>query len=123
MDQSLKLLKSPNDTFSQDESNEYKEGSTKYNAPADESHELKQSTSNFPSTMESAATEPFKYQHSNAGSRSSRRSERRRLENRAKLLEQESRMAIEKKERELNLKRKQQQMEKKALQAETEFAS
>ena len=73
--------------------------------------------------MESAATEPFMYQHSNAGSRFSRLSERRRLENRAKLLEQESGMAIEKKERELNLKSKQQQMEIEALQAQTELAN
>ena len=38
--QSLKLLKSLNDTFSRDESTKYEEGSTKYNAPADVSHEL-----------------------------------------------------------------------------------
>ena len=77
------------------------------------SQELKQSTSNFPSTKKIAA-----------GSRSSRPSERRRHESRAKLLEQESRMAIEKKEKELKLKRKQRQMEMKLkeMQAETELA-
>ena len=111
MDQSLKLLKSFNDTISRDESSKYEEGSTKYDALADKSQELKPSTSNFPSTMKSAASEPSKYQHSNTGSRSSRLSERRRLESRAKLLEQESRMAIGKKERELELKRKQRQLE------------
>ena len=120
MDQSLKLLKSLNDTFSRDESSKYEEGSTKYEAPAAEYQELKPSTSNFPSTMKSAASEPSKYQHSNTGSRSSRLSERRRLESRAKLLEQESRMAIEKKERELALKRKQRDI--KAMQGETELA-
>ena len=113
MDQSLKLLKSLNDTFSRDESSKYEEGSTKYEAPAAGYQELKPSTSNFPSTRKSAASEPSKYQHSNTGSRSSRLSERRRLESRAKLLEQEARMAIEKKERELELKRKQRQMEMK----------
>ena len=71
MDQSLKLLKSLDDTFSRDESTKYVEGTTMYNAPADGNHELKQSTSNFPSTMKSAASEPSKYQHSNTGSRSS----------------------------------------------------
>ena len=72
--------------------------------------------------MKSAACEPSNYQHSNTGSRSSRLSERPRLESRAKLLEQESRLAIEKRERELELKRKQQQMEMEieAMQAETE---
>ena len=94
MDQSLKLLKNFNDTISRDESSKYEEGSTKYEAPTDKSQELKPSTCNFPSTMKSAANEPSKYQHSNTGSRSSRLSERRRLESRAKLLEQESRMAI-----------------------------
>ena len=120
MDQSLKLLKSPNDTFSRDESSKYEEGSTKYKAPAAEYQELKPSTSIFPSTMKSAASEPSKYQNSNTGSRSSRLSERRRLESRAKLLQQESRMAIEKKERELHLKRKQREIE--AMQGETELA-
>ena len=120
MDQSLKLLRSLNDTFSRDESSKYEEGSTKYEAPGAEYQELKPSTSNFPSTMKSAASEPSKYQHSNTGSRSSRLSERRRLESRAKLLEQESRMAIEKKERELELKRKQREIE--AMQGETELA-
>ena len=98
MDQSLKVLKSFNDTISRDES------------PADMSLELKQSTSSFPSTKKSAASEPSKYHNSNTGSRSSRPSERRRLESRAELLEQESRMAIEKK-RELELKLKQRQLE------------
>ena len=74
-DQSLKPLKSLKDTFSRDESTKLEEGSVKNNAPADVSHELKQSTSNFPSTMKSAASEPSKYQHSNTGSRSSRLSE------------------------------------------------
>ena len=97
MDQSLKLLKTFNDTISRDESSKYEKGSTKYEAPADKSQELKPSTSNFQSTMKSAASEPSKYQHSNTGSRSSRLSERRRLESRAKLLEQESRIAIQKK--------------------------
>ena len=120
MDQSLKLLRSLNDTFSRDESSKYEEGSTKYEAPGAEYQELKPSTSDFPSTMKSAASEPSKYQHSNTGSRSSRLSERRRLESRAKLLEQESRMAIEKKERELELKRKQREIE--AMQGETELA-
>ena len=123
MDQSLNLVKSFNETISRDESSRYEEGSSKYEAPADVSQELKQSTSNFPSTKKSAASEPSKYQNSNIGSRSSRPSERRRLESRAKLLEQESRMAIEKKERELELKRKQRQMEMKLdkMQAETEL--
>ena len=85
MDQSLKLLMSLNDTFSRDESTKYEEGSTKYNAPADVAHELKQSTSKLPSTTKCAASELSKYQHSNTGSRSSRLSERRRLESRAKL--------------------------------------
>ena len=111
MDQSLKLLKSFNDTISRDESSKYEESSTKYEAPAHVSQQLKPSTSNFPSTMKSAGSEHWKYQHSNTGSRSSRLSERRRLESRAKLLEQEPRMAIEKKERELELKRKQRQLE------------
>ena len=126
MDQSLKLLKSFNDTISRDESSKYEESSTKYEAPAHVSQQLKPSTSNFPSTMKSAGSEPWKYQHSNTGSRSSRLSERRRLESRAKLLEQESRMAIEKKERELELKRKQRQLEMEIkleeMQAETELA-
>ena len=52
--------------------------------------------------MKSAASEPSKYQQSNAGFRSSRISELRRLESRAKLLEQESRMAIEKRKETLN---------------------
>ena len=127
MNQSLKLLKSFNDKISRDETSKYEEGSTKYEAPADKSQELKPSTSNFPSTMKSAASEPSKYQHSNTGSRSSRLSERRRLESRAKLLEQESRMAIGKKERELELKRKQRQLEMEMelkledVQAETEL--
>ena len=103
MDQSLKLLKSLNDTFPKDQSSKYEEGCTKYNALADVSPELKQSTSNFPCTIKSAASEPFKYQRSNDGSRSSRLSERRRLESRAKRLEQESRIAFEKRERELDL--------------------
>ena len=123
MEQSLKLLKSFNDTISRDESSKYEEGSTKYEAPADKSQELKPSTSNFPSTMQSAASEPSKYQHSNTGSRSSRLSERRRHESRAKLLEQESRMATEKKDKVLELKRKQRQMQMKLkeMQAETEL--
>ena len=100
MDQSLKLLKSLNYTFSRDESSKYEEGSAKYEAPADKSQELKSSTSKFPSTMKNAASEPSKYQHSNTGSRYSRLSERRRLESQAKLLEQESRMAIGKNKRE-----------------------
>ena len=98
MDRSLKLLKNFNDTISRDESSKYEEGTTKYEAPTDKSQELKPSTSNFPST-----SEPSKYQHSNTGSRLS---ERRRLESRAKLLEQELRMATENKERELELKSK-----------------
>ena len=128
MDQSLKLLKSFNDTIFRDESSKYEEGSTKYEAPVDKNQELKPSTSNFPSTMKSAACEHSKYQHSNTGSRSSRLSERRRLESRAKLLKQESRMAIGKKERELELKRKQRQLEKEMelkleeMQAETRLA-
>ena len=117
MDQSLELLKTFNDTISRDESSKYEEGSTKYEAPADKSQELKPSTSTFPSTIKSAASEPSKYQHSNTGSRSSRLSERRRLESRAKLLEQESRKAIQKKERELELKRKQRQLEMKLKDA------
>ena len=123
MDQSLKLLKTFNGTISRDESSKYEKGSTKCEAPADKSQELKPSTSNFPSTMKSAASEPSKYQHSNNGSRSSRLSERRRLESRAKLLEQESRMAIQKKEREVEVKRKQRQLEMKLeeMQAETEL--
>ena len=120
MDQSLKFLNSLNDTFSRDESTKYEEGSSKYNAPADVSHELKQSTGNVPSTMKSAASESSKYQHSKTGSRSLRLSERRRLESRANFLEQESRMVIEKKERELELKWKQRQLEME-MQAETEF--
>ena len=125
MDQSLKLLKSLNYSFSRDESSKYEEGSTKYEAPAAEYQELKPSTSNFPSTMKSAASEPSKYQHSNTGSRLS---ERRRLESRAKLLEQESRMAIGNKEKGLELKRKQRQLEMEMelkleeMQAETELA-
>ena len=124
MDQSLKLLKSFNYTISRDESSKYEEGSTKYEAPTDKSQELKPYTCNFLSTKKSAANEPSKYQNSNTGSRSSRLSERIRLESRAKLLEQESRMAIEKKERESELKRKQRQMEMKLeeIQAETELA-
>ena len=73
--------------------------------------------------MKNAASEPSNYQHSNAGSRSSRLSERRRLESRAKLLEQESRMANEKKERELELERKQWEMEINTMQAETQLAN
>ena len=120
MDQSLKLLKSFTDTISRDESSKYEEGSTKYEAPTDKSQQLKPSASNFPSTMKSAASEPSKYHHSKTDSRSSRLSERRRLESRAKLLEQEWRMAIEKKERELELKRKKREIE--AMQGETELA-
>ena len=98
LDQSLKLLKSFNDTFSRDESSKYEEGSSKYEAPADVSQELKQSTRNFPSTKKRAASELLKDQNSHTGSRFSRLSEHRRLESRAKLLEQKSRMSIEKKE-------------------------
>ena len=61
--------------------------------------------------MKSAASDGSKYRHSNIASRSSRLIERRRLESRAKLLEQESRKAIERNERELELKRKQRQLE------------
>ena len=49
MDQSLKLLQSPIDTISRDESTKNEEGSTKYSAPAAISHELMQSSSNSPS--------------------------------------------------------------------------
>ena len=96
--------------------------STNNDAPTVVSRELKQSTSKFSSTMKSAASETSKYQQSNVCSQSSRLSERRRLQSRAKPLEQESRMAIEKKERDLELRRKQRQLELEALQAETEFA-
>ena len=74
--------------------------------------------------MKSAASEPLKYHYSNTGSRSSRLSERRRLEGRAKHLPQESRMAIEKKVRELKRKQRQLEMEEEieALQAETNLA-
>ena len=125
MDQSLILLKSLNDTFPKDHSSKYEESSTKYNAPADVSLELKQFTSNFSSTIKSAASESFKYQRSNAGSRFSRLSERRRLESRAKLLQQESRIAFEKRERERDLEREQREMEmkQKAMEAETELAN
>ena len=102
MDQSLKLLKSFNDTLSRDESSKYEESSTKDEAPTDKSQELRPSISNFPSTKKSAASEPSKYQNSNTGSRSSRLSERRRLESRAKLLEQKSRTAIKKRKENWN---------------------
>ena len=57
-----------------------------------------QNTRNFPSTKKRAASELLKDQNSHTGSRFSRLSEHRRLESRAKLLEQKSRMSIEKKE-------------------------
>ena len=56
MEQSFKFLKSPNDTFPRDESTKYHRSSAELNAPADLSHELKQSTSNFQSTMKSTAS-------------------------------------------------------------------
>ena len=60
LDQSLKFLKSLNDTFPRDESTKYEGGFTKYANRADVSQELKQSTSNFPSTIKCAASEPSK---------------------------------------------------------------
>ena len=110
-DQSLKLLKSFNDTISRDESSKYEEGSTKYEAPGDKSQELKPLTSNFRSTMKSAASETSKYQHSNTGSRSSRLSERRRLEVEQNCWSKSREWRFRKKERELELRRKQRQLE------------
>ena len=83
IDQSLKSQKSLKDTFSRDEINKFEVGSTKHNAPADMSYELTQFTTNFPSTIKIAANEPFKYQCSNVGLRSSQLNERRRLESKS----------------------------------------
>ena len=124
VDPDSKDKNSPSETHNADDETVEEGIVERYESPAAEYQELKPSTSIFPSTMKSAASEPSKYQLSNTGSRSSRLSERRRLESRAKLLEQESQMAIEKKERELELKRKQRQLEMKLeeKQAETELA-
>ena len=100
-----------NDTTSRDETTKFERDSTYFDAPADLSRELKQSTKKFLSTtMKKEASGPSKYQQSNAGSQSSQLSDPRRLESRAKLLKQEPRMAIEKK-RDLELKREQRQLE------------
>ena len=55
MDQSLKLLRSLNDTTSRDESSRFERDSMNYDAPSEVSRELKQSTSKWLSEMKSAA--------------------------------------------------------------------
>ena len=131
MDQSLKLLKSLNDLILRDESSKYERDSTNYDAPADESRELKQSTSKFLSTIKSAASEPAKYQQSNAPMPVRNfhdlvndvdwRIERNCWSKSLK-------WQLRKKERDLELKRKQRQLEwememkLEELQAETELA-